>query len=561
MSDRLNLGELRNCRVLLFTREAAVILHEICSRLTEAEEEGRAVAPPTLGQLWVTASGELSMESLPVGRGDLTQSAMPALASLIEALLPPTIRDQPDYAVPGSFRVLAARARGFPPGLPPIRTPAELDAAITRYRAEDTTDVLRHLFARTAAAVPDEEATVPPPTFDRGPEPEPPVNVADDVPLGHPLPPVQRRKPFRDGPWIWLLVGTTAMLVAFAVSYEATRRMTSRTETVSVAHASARFTSEHGEAPAARVSTSVTLPEAIVNSHSAARVARDSEHRAGRRRAETPLGTPAPLPIPSSGPVFSPSFSGSGSSLVFHAGRDPAARLMSAEMREPFSPMEVVTVVNDGARNYHPRLSPDGQLLAFDSDRDGERGIYIANRDGSHVRRVSGAGFAAVPSWSPDMRALAFVRAESSRPEVWNLWRLDRESGVLTQLTRHTYGQTWGASWFPDSHRLCYSHEDRLVVLDIDDGSTRVFRSPLPGRLVRTPAVSPDGRLVAFQVLRSGVWLLDFESGNMRRLLEDPSAEEFAWDPSGGRLAYHSRQSGEWRIWIAAAPRGVADSR
>ena len=82
--------------------------------------------------------------------------------------------------------------------------------------------------------------------------------------------------------------------------------------------------------------------------------------------------------------------------------------------------------------------------------------------------------------------------------------------------------------------------------------------SPHPGRLVRTPAVSPDGRLVAFQVLRSGVWLLDLDSGTSRRLIEDPSAEEFAWDPNGGRLAYHSRQSGEWRIWIAAAPREVA---
>jgi Tol biopolymer transport system component len=262
-----------------------------------------------------------------------------------------------------------------------------------------------------------------------------------------------------------------------------------------------------------------------------------------------PLETPT-----ATGPVFSPSFAGSGSALVFHAGRDPVARLMSAEMRESSSPLEVFTIVSDTARNYHPRLSPDGRLLAFDSDRDGERGVYVANRDGSHVRRVSGAGFAAVPSWSPDMRTLAFVRAEPDRPRVWNLWRLDWTTGALTRTTQHRYGQTWGASWFPDSRQLCYSHEDRLVVLDTDDGTTRVFRSPRPGRLVRTPAVSPDGRIVAFQVLGDGVWLLDLESGVMRRLIEDPSAEEFAWDPSGGRLAYHSRRSGEWRIWIAAAP-------
>jgi TolB protein len=272
-----------------------------------------------------------------------------------------------------------------------------------------------------------------------------------------------------------------------------------------------------------------------------------------------PLPPPAPLEMPeSTGPVFSPSFAAAGSALVFHAGRDPAAHLMSAEIGESSSPLELVTIVSNGARNYHPRLSPDGRLLAFDSDRDGERGVYVANPDGSQVRKVSGAGFAAVPSWSPDMHKLAFVRAEADRPRVWNLWTLDRTTGALVRLTRHSYGQTWGASWFPDSRRLCYSHEDRLIVLDIEDGSSRVFKSPQPGRVVRTPAVSPDGRLVAFQVLHSGVWLLHLDSGVMRRLIEDPSAEEFAWDPNGGRLAYHSRQSGEWRIWIAATPQEAA---
>ena len=66
--------------------------------------------------------------------------------------------------------------------------------------------------------------------------------------------------------------------------------------------------------------------------------------------------------------------------------------------------------------------------------------------------------------------------------------------------------------------------------------------------------MSPDGRMVAFQVIRNGVWLLDVNEKAMRRLIDDPSAEEFAWSPEGRRIAYHSRRSGEWRIWIAAAP-------
>ena len=37
---------------------------------------------------------------------------------------------------------------------------------------------------------------------------------------------------------------------------------------------------------------------------------------------------------------------------------------------------------------------------------------------------------------------------------------------------------------------------------------------------------------------------------DMRKVLADPTAEEYAWSPDGRRVAYHSRQSGEWGVWL-----------
>ena len=51
-----------------------------------------------------------------------------------------------------------------------------------------------------------------------------------------------------------------------------------------------------------------------------------------------------------------------------------------------------------------------------------------------------------------------------------------------------------------------------------------------------------------------GVWLLDLRTREMRRIIDDSTAEEFAWNPQGTRLAYHSRRGGEWRIWVTTAP-------
>jgi Tol biopolymer transport system component len=248
------------------------------------------------------------------------------------------------------------------------------------------------------------------------------------------------------------------------------------------------------------------------------------------------------------GPQFSPAFGSNASEMFFHTGRstDTHSALMSLPPGGDGRPMPIV---DDGARNYHVQPSPDGSRIAFDSDRDGERGVYVANRDGTDVHRVSGPGYAAVPTWAPDGERLSFVRAEPRRPRVWNLWMLSLPSGASRRLTRYGYGQTWSGSWFPDGRHICYTHEDELFVVDVDHGTSRRFESPVKGRLVRTPAVAPDGQRIVFQVYRSGVWVLDVASGSMQVLLRDPTAEEFAWSRDGHHLAFHSRRDGEWRIW------------
>jgi Tol biopolymer transport system component len=162
---------------------------------------------------------------------------------------------------------------------------------------------------------------------------------------------------------------------------------------------------------------------------------------------------------------------------------------------------------------------------------------------------VSGDGYATAPRWSPDSRTLAFVKAEEDRPRVWNVWLADLGTHSLLRVSHHSVGQAWGPSWFPNAERIAYSVEDRLTIVDLRSGLTRVLRSPVRGHLVRTPAVSPDGRRIVFQVYRDGVWLLDVSSGIMRRLLGDRAAEEFAWTPDGRHVVYHTKRLGTWSLW------------
>ena len=246
---------------------------------------------------------------------------------------------------------------------------------------------------------------------------------------------------------------------------------------------------------------------------------------------------------------YSPAFSNEGIAVFFH---DEDADAHSSLVRADDAPRGTVlkvTRVLDG-QNFHARLSPDGSRIAFDSDREGERAVYIADQNGQNVRRISGDGFAAVPSWSPDGTQLAFVKAEPDHPRVWNLWTADLATGEQKQVTFNTSGEPWGGSWFPDGRRIAYAREDALVVQDVESHTSRRYPSPITGRLLRTPAVSPDGRRIIFQVSRDGAWLLDLSNGGMRRVLDDPTAEEYSWAPDGHRVAFHSARSGGWGVWV-----------
>ena len=55
-----------------------------------------------------------------------------------------------------------------------------------------------------------------------------------------------------------------------------------------------------------------------------------------------------------------------------------------------------------GEENFLPVWSPDGTRIAFQSNRDGNAEIYVMNRDGSGIRRVTNHPLSdATPTWSP----------------------------------------------------------------------------------------------------------------------------------------------------------------
>ena len=525
----------------------------------------------------------------------ISTDGMPSVASVADLLLTLLPAGTPNVPAPLRYAI----ARGLQAvEAPPFASLGEFSSLLERFEKAASRDVLRGVLQRGARpsrpiAAPLVVAPTPVTPPAAGPSPvsprptvvpspptlvvrkpatspsEPPQPIAAAPPLFRSFAADgEAGSPVHSWPR-WAMAAAAALVASFAVGFAVGDRITDRRAATKPSGSARVSPGVSAAAPGSNDSAAnpaeVELRDEIVRVPRTPAVAREIGPPRAAPRADAP-------PNASSGPgehigaqvraiqtvratnanAFSPAFASDGTAIFFHTGRQRDARSaieVTAGSQTGGDP-GIRTIVDDGSHNSHAQPSPDGRFVAFDSNRDGERGIYVANRDGSRVRRVSGAGYAAVPTWSRNNEWLAYIRAEADKPSVWNLWVQPAAGGRARRVTNYRFGQTWAASWFPDDRRIAYSHEDTLMVMDLQTGEATRYRTPVKGQLVRTPAVSPDGTKIIFQVFRHGGWLLDLADGSMRRVLTDPTAEEFAWSPDGRRVAFHSRRDGQWGIYM-----------
>jgi TolB protein len=171
-------------------------------------------------------------------------------------------------------------------------------------------------------------------------------------------------------------------------------------------------------------------------------------------------------------------------------------------------------------QNFLPAWSPDGTRLAFTSNRDGNSEIYVINRDGSGLRRLTNhPNIDVTPTWSPTGKQIAFTSDRTGSPEIWVMNDDGSEPHKITNES-NCDRPTWSIS--PDNEIAYASRTGAGYDIRIYDVATGVSRTITDGiGSNESPAFSPNGRHLAFTSTRAGkaqIFVIDRDGKNLQQI-------------------------------------------
>jgi len=191
-----------------------------------------------------------------------------------------------------------------------------------------------------------------------------------------------------------------------------------------------------------------------------------------------------------------------------------------------------------------PRISPDGKRVAFGSEDGKEANIWIYELGGTIApRQLTVGGANRYPVWSADGERVAF---QSDREgDLGIFWQRADGAGTAERLTKPEQGvahipDSWSADGQSFSFTAVKGSEAAVWIFSLKDKKATVF-AQAPSKFIARSAFSPDGRWLAYQSTETGnyrVWVQPFPSTGARYPIVE-GGQPF-WSPDGKELFYNA---------------------
>ena len=132
---------------------------------------------------------------------------------------------------------------------------------------------------------------------------------------------------------------------------------------------------------------------------------------------------------------------------------------------------EVRQLTDNDNYDTYPAWSPDGNSIAFTSDRDGDEEIFVMHADGTQVRQLTDLDsstevfLSRFPAWSPDGDSIAFTVASISADIEFSIYVMNADGTQVRELTDNDHAN-FRPVWSPNGDSIAFT-SDRWGVAEI----------------------------------------------------------------------------------------------
>ena len=229
-------------------------------------------------------------------------------------------------------------------------------------------------------------------------------------------------------------------------------------------------------------------------------------------------------------------------------------------------------LTSDAASEIQPAFSPNGEQVAYASNRVGNWDVWVIGVDGSNPTRITdGASNDIHPSWSPDGKQIVYCSL-GSRSKQWELWVVNVENPGNKKWIGYGLFPEWNPN--PKIPKIAFQQSRyrgsqwfSIWTVDIVGGEAK-----FPTEIVSStqhacicPSWSADGMHLTYSTVSRGqfeksddpapefngedIWIVDLDGRNILRLTSSDSSSFSPTWSSDGRVFFCSDRKGIENIW------------